>query len=597
MLQAIDPPTGACHRCVLGFNTEHRGHGYGTTAILMIEHEAYDLTYNVGQNAKLFAVYLCLTAFGSLGPGRLCAETFSRTNKTSIAINDDGTNYSTANPYPSTISASGLTQQVAHVSVTLWGLNHAYTPDISILLVGPMGQSVVLMSQVGEGFAVSVNWLTLDDSAKYGLPYIGRAWSITNGIYKPTDGQSPNYNFFPRPAPGTNTTFYSTTLSAFDGTSPNGTWSLYVDNEETTGDTGSIPSGWTLNLVTAPFYDGVQLNDTNQLLADWDGDGMPNVLEYALGTDPKNPADSTAGATPSIAGVSGNNYLQFKYKQRVDAASLQIQYVPEVSSDKTNWSSDNSHVVQIAVTAFDSEFNWVTVRDLTPITSSGPQFVRLRIVYNSIQATSPVLVGSDTLVHGNGGSGSKLTLFTERMVQPVAYAGIVSSVQDTLLIDTNSAWGEGQFGTNGTPSYVEFNNGWSVDIANSSAASNTLIVASSLTAIANAVGRGARTLCRRPALPQRPAAGAQKLAGNVRPGRPLRERDLHLQLRPGDPDLGHRLCVRQMGPVQRPRRLGTDPRDQPLLDPRPVPGLPGVSPRLKRVEPAALLDRGRLLFP
>jgi hypothetical protein len=343
-----------------------------------------------------------------------------------------------------------------------------------------------LMSQVGEGLPISVNRLTFDDSASLGLPYIGRAWPITNGVYKPTDGQAPNYNFFPPSAPGTNVSFYSTVLSAFNATVPNGTWSLYVDNEDSTADTGQIANGWTLNLVTAPFYDGVDLNDTNQLVADWDGDGMPNVLEYALGTNPSNPADGSAGAMPSVVPVSGSNYLELKYKQRVDAAALKIQYVPEVSSDETTWLADSSHLTQVAVTPFDSEFNWVTVRDLTPITSSASQFIRLRIVYNSIEATSPVWVGSETTIQGNGGAGSTLTLFSQRMVRPIAYAGKISSVQDALLTDTNSAWTDGQFGTNGTLSFVEFDNGWSVDIANSSSSSNSLILAGSLSSIASA---------------------------------------------------------------------------------------------------------------
>jgi hypothetical protein len=128
----------------------------------------------------------------------------------------------------------------------------------------------------------------------------------------------------------------------------------------------------------------------------------------------------------------------------------------------------------------------VTVRDLTPVSPTAPQFIRLRIGYNSIQATSPVLIGSDTTIAGNGGSGSKLTLFSQRLVRPIAYAGKISSVQDASLTDTNSAWSEGQFGTNGIPSYLELDNGWTIDIAYSSAASNTLLVANSLAVIASA---------------------------------------------------------------------------------------------------------------
>src|SRR6266851_4290228 len=109
--------------------------------------------------SQFLTVSLSLAVFGGLTPYLLRAETFSRTNKTSISITDS-TDYTPATLYPSTISVSGLTQEVAHLSVTLWGLQHNYAPDLSILLVGPQGQSVVLMSQAGEGQSVSVNWLT-----------------------------------------------------------------------------------------------------------------------------------------------------------------------------------------------------------------------------------------------------------------------------------------------------------------------------------------------------------------------------------------------------------------------------------------------------
>jgi len=146
-------------------------------------------------------------------------------------------------------------------------------------------------------------------------------------------------------------------------------------------------------LVLPRFYDGVDLSDTNQLLADWDGDGTPNLVEYALGTNPHNAADGSAGDMAFIAQVGGSGYLELKYKQRVDAATRQLQYIPEVSGDKTNWFSDNAHLAQVSVTPIDAEFNWVTVQDLTPFSPSAPQLIRLRIGYSAIQ-TIPALSGA-----------------------------------------------------------------------------------------------------------------------------------------------------------------------------------------------------------
>ncbi|HWI55722.1 MAG TPA: DUF11 domain-containing protein, partial [Bacillota bacterium] len=51
---------------------------------------------------------------------------------------------------------------------------------------------------------------------------------------------------FPAPAP---TAPYSTTLTALNGTDPNGSWTLYV-LDDSSGDSGVINAGWTLNLTT-----------------------------------------------------------------------------------------------------------------------------------------------------------------------------------------------------------------------------------------------------------------------------------------------------------------------------------------------------------
>jgi hypothetical protein len=100
----------------------------------------------------------------------------------------------------------------------------------------------------------------------------------------------------------------------------------------------------------------------------------------------------------------------------------------------------------------------------------------------SIEVTSPVWVATATTIQGNGGSGSKTTLFSQRMVLPILYAGTVSSIQTSSLMDTNANWTIGQFGTNGTQAYVEFNNGWMADIAKSTTPT-TLALAGNLTGV------------------------------------------------------------------------------------------------------------------
>jgi uncharacterized repeat protein (TIGR01451 family) len=117
------------------------------------------------------------------------------------------------------------------------------------LLVGPGGQKVLLMSGVGQfgGSAANVD-LTFDDFAASSLPANG---SLASGTFKPTDASIAGSVVFPAPAPSpAPAARYRTALSDFNGTIPNGTWSLYVfDNAR--GNAGSIQGGWSLNFISA----------------------------------------------------------------------------------------------------------------------------------------------------------------------------------------------------------------------------------------------------------------------------------------------------------------------------------------------------------
>ncbi len=232
-------------------------------------------------------------------------------------------------------------------------------------------------------------------------------------------------------------------------------------------------------------YTGIDLTDPAQALADPDGDGVLNLLEYALGTDPGDSTDGNTGMTVFLMQDSGARYVALQFRQRNDTSGLPLQYIPEVSADRQSWFSDAAHVLQVAVTPLDSVFSSVTVRDLTPITVVAPRFIRVRVVSATADAPSQVWLGTATTIQGSGSSASKLTAFSQRMVLPVVYAAHIASLQGSTLVDTNATWVDGQFGTNGTRAYVELDNGYRADIANSAAASQTLTLAQSLTGVAS----------------------------------------------------------------------------------------------------------------
>jgi hypothetical protein len=158
-------------------------------------------------------------------------------NSSPISIPDSGQ----ATPYPATVNVSGLSGTITDVNVMLRGVRHTFPDDVSALLVGPGGQKVMLMQNAGGGADLTGVDLTFDDEAAGPLPDSSR---ITAGTYRPSKyGTSPT---FPSPAPAGP---YGTSLSAFDGADPNGTYSLYVFDDGAL-DEGQIGGGFSLGIQT-----------------------------------------------------------------------------------------------------------------------------------------------------------------------------------------------------------------------------------------------------------------------------------------------------------------------------------------------------------
>lgn len=140
-------------------------------------------------------------------------------------------------PYPSTLFVSGLTASVFKVTATLSNLTHVSPADLDVLLVGPSGQTVLLLSDVGAGVGATNLSLRFDDDAAVWLPQSG---PLSPGVFRPTDYDVAS-DVFPLPAPAGP---YGTNLAVFRGTDPNGTWSLLVRDDQSPG-RGSL-GGWSL---------------------------------------------------------------------------------------------------------------------------------------------------------------------------------------------------------------------------------------------------------------------------------------------------------------------------------------------------------------
>lgn len=158
-------------------------------------------------------------------------------NSAAITINDNAA----ATPYPSTITVSGFTGTIELMRVSLNGINHTWPKDMGVLLVGPRGQSVLLMLGAGGGAALASTNIVFDDT---GSALTNAA--IVSGTYRPTNVTGFNYFSLLSPAPAAP---YGNNLAVFNNTDPNGEWQLYVQ-DIAAGDSGAIVNGWGIEFLT-----------------------------------------------------------------------------------------------------------------------------------------------------------------------------------------------------------------------------------------------------------------------------------------------------------------------------------------------------------
>jgi subtilisin-like proprotein convertase family protein len=196
--------------------------------------------------ASALVMFMFIAALGGLAATVAPAGAATFSNSTAITMPDpDCTDPDVASPYPSNISVSGLTGTITDVNVTLTGVTHPFQGDIELLLVGPTGANLVVLSDAGTG-SLSNATVTFDDAAASAPPQ-NSAWGP--GTYKPVNYlELSGPDAFPAPAPAASA---NTTLAgAFNGTAPNGSWSLYVI-DDACPDGGSIAGGWSLDITTA----------------------------------------------------------------------------------------------------------------------------------------------------------------------------------------------------------------------------------------------------------------------------------------------------------------------------------------------------------
>jgi hypothetical protein len=178
---------------------------------------------------------------------------------------------------------------------------------MDILLVGPNGQAIKLMSDAGGDFALNNITVTFDPSASTQVPDAG---PITNGSYVPFDYVAGDT--FPFPAPSANIT----SLTNFNDASPNGIWSLYVvdDSRE---DAGAITGGWSLSLglnLNRPVLSSPMMFESGQFQFILEGaQGVPHVIEASTNLTQWIPVSTNVANGPTLILIEPQNGIPYKF--------------------------------------------------------------------------------------------------------------------------------------------------------------------------------------------------------------------------------------------------------------------------------------------
>ncbi len=157
-------------------------------------------------------------------------------NSSSVTINDNGATALTA------IFVSGFETELADIDVTLTNLSHTQAADIDALLVGPAGQTALLISDVGSS-GTNVT-LTLDDGA---ANQVSSTAPLAIGSFQPTNFSSGDT--FGPPAPASPAS--GSELGVFNSTDPNGTWNLFLRDDTSNGAGGMLAGGWSVRITSA----------------------------------------------------------------------------------------------------------------------------------------------------------------------------------------------------------------------------------------------------------------------------------------------------------------------------------------------------------
>jgi len=154
-------------------------------------------------------------------------------------------------PYPSSVTVSGEGSFLDQINVWIGGFTDPTPSHIDLLLVGPSGASVLLLSDAGAAPADHQNFtVTTGSLAPFSTdppPQPLAPGSALGGAFAPTNLDDGSDDAFPAPAPAGP---YGTSLQALATPTANGVWSLYAVDDTASENGALIEYGWMLQIFS-----------------------------------------------------------------------------------------------------------------------------------------------------------------------------------------------------------------------------------------------------------------------------------------------------------------------------------------------------------
>jgi subtilisin-like proprotein convertase family protein len=157
-----------------------------------------------------------------------------------------------------TTDLTGMIGIITHLTLSL-NISGDYNGDLYAYLTGPNGGFAILLNRPGVrngdafGYGDTGFNITFDDSSSFNNLHFYQDFSYSlngsnalNGTWS-SDGRAID----PRSNPAVfSTNVPSAFLDSFDGTNPNGTWTLFLADLSNGGE--STVAGWSLDITTVP---------------------------------------------------------------------------------------------------------------------------------------------------------------------------------------------------------------------------------------------------------------------------------------------------------------------------------------------------------